>query len=424
MERIIFKGNIIFTPDKNHFDIHEGAYISVLDGKVQEIFKTLRPEDDETPLLDFGDCLIIPGFSDLHLHAPQFRNKGVGYDMELLEWLKAYTFKEEERFSDLTYAKKVFKEFLHELVLEGTLNAVMFSSVHKEATQLLFDMVHDAGIRAFIGKVNMDRNTSKRLQEDTEKSLQDTEELLIEFQTLYPEVKPIITPRFIPTCSDELLRGLGELAKKYQVPVQSHVNENPCEIEWVKELNPDSTSYAEEYNKYGLFGQTKTIMAHCIYNTENEVELLKKNGVFIAHCPDSNMNLSSGIMPLRTFIDKGMKIGLGTDISAGDSLSIRQVMISSIKSSKLKFLEDGNKLRPISASEALYLATKGGGEFFGKTGSFEPGYFFDALVIDDEDLGKGSEYTLEERIERYLYMGSYRNIRERILKGKQLPVPD
>lgn len=424
MERTIFKGNIIFTPDKDHFEIHENSYIVVEDGKVQKIVDTLGSEHMGIPVIDFGDKLIIPGYTDLHLHAPQYRNKGLGYDMELLDWLNTYTFKEEERFSDIEYAKKVYKAFFRELLQEGTLNAVMFSSIHKEATELLFEMSHETGIRAFIGKVNMDRNTTEKLKENTQQSIQETEELILKYKSKYPDVKPIITPRFVPTCSNELLKGLGELAAKYDIPVQSHINENYGEIKWVKELEPDSLNYADAYNRFGLFGQTKTIMAHCVYNEENEVMLLEDHGVFSAHCPDSNANIASGIMPLRSFLNKGMKVGLGTDISGGETLSIRQTMVSTIKASKYKWLESGKELTPLSSSEALYLATKGGGEFFGNTGSFEEGYFFDALVIDDEDLGIKEEYSLKERIERYLYLGSYRNIEHRIMKGKELKVPD
>ena len=204
MERTIFKGNIIFTPDKDHFEIHENSYIAVEDGKIEKIFDVLGPEYTGIPVIDFGNRLIIPGYTDLHLHAPQYRNKGIGYDMELLDWLNTYTFKEEERFSDVDYAKKVYKSFLRELIQEGTLNAVMFSSIHKEATELLFEMTQETGIRAFIGKVNMDRNTTEKLKENTQQSIEETEEIIIKYKSKYPDVKPIITPRFVPTCSNEL----------------------------------------------------------------------------------------------------------------------------------------------------------------------------------------------------------------------------
>ena len=152
-------------------------------------------------------------------------------------------------------------------------------------------------------------------------------------------VKPIITPRFAPTCTPKLLDNLGRLALKYNLPVQSHLNENTSEIKWVHSLYLEYENYASVYNAYNLFGQTKTIMAHCIYNTESEIDLMVKNNVYAAHCPHSNYNLSSGIMPLRKFLDRLVPVGLGTDVGGGHSTSIPKTMVSAIQSSKMKWLE-------------------------------------------------------------------------------------
>ena len=275
MNKKIFKGTIVFTPSKDDLQIHEDSYIIIEDGRVLDIVKELDSSYKDIEVQDYTGKLIIPGFSDLHLHAVQYPNKGLGMDRELLPWLETYTFPEEGKFSDLAYAEKVFKRFINELWSEGTLRSVVFSSIHKEGTELLMDMFIDSGLGAYVGKVNMDRNTADYLTEDTEDSIRITEELIVEYKDKSDLVKPIITPRFAPTCSDELLGGLGELAKKYNVPVQSHLNENKSEIEWVKELFPDSKNYASVYNDYKLYDGSKTVLAHCIHCNEDEIDLLQ-----------------------------------------------------------------------------------------------------------------------------------------------------
>ena len=149
----------------------------------------------------------------------------------------------------------------------------------------------------------------------------------------------------------------------------------------------------------------KTVMAHCVWSTEEEVDLMNKNGVFVAHCPASNMNLSSGIAPIRKYLDKGLRIGLGTDIAAGHSDSIFRAITDAIQVSKMYYRMVDENYKPLVFSEAFYLATKGGGEFFGKVGSFEEGYEFDAVVMDDSVLEHPQYLTLAERMERAVYLG-------------------
>jgi len=148
----------------------------------------------------------------------------------------------------------------------------------------------------------------------------------------YKNVKPILTPRFIPTCSDALMEKLSLLQKKYHLPAQSHLSENLGEIQWVSELCPDTAFYGEAYAKHGMFGGScKTIMAHCVYSNEAEIALMKAQGVFVAHCPESNTNLLSGIAPVRTYLDQGIHTGLGSDMAAGTSLSIFKAMAMAIQ---------------------------------------------------------------------------------------------
>lgn len=423
MRKLVLKGDIVFTPSMDEFKIYKDSYLVSENGKIVGIFEKLGEKYKDYTLKDYTGKMIIPGFVDIHLHAPQFPNRGMGYDKELLPWLQSYTFPEEAKYKDIKYAERVYRDFVKELWKNGTTSAVIYGTIHKESTKLLMDLLIESGIRAYVGKVNMDRNSIPNLTEDTERSLRETEELILEYKDKSPLVKPIITPRFVPTCSDALLEGLGKLALKYDVPVQSHLSENTDEVKWVSELHPDAKNYASVYDKFNLFGQRRTIMAHCIHNTDEEIDLMAKNGVYAAHCVHSNFNLSSGIMPVRKFLDKKVPVGLGSDISGGHEISIPKVMAASIQASKMKWLETDKKLKPLTLLEVFYLATKGGGSFFGKVGSFEKGYEMDCLIIDDSNLGIYRELTVEERLEKFIYLGDDRNIVDRYVAGKLLKEP-
>ena len=269
----------------------------------------------------------------------------------------------------------------------------------------------------------MNRNSPYNLIETTKDSIERTENILKKYNDKNALVQPIITPRFVPSCDTELMNALGNLAEKYDVKVQSHLSENKGEIAWVKDLHPESKNYADVYDKAKLFGQQPTVMAHCIYVTEDEMDLMAKNQVYVAHCPTSNFNLSSGIAPIRKFLNKNIPVGIGTDISAGHTVSMMTTIVTAIQASKMYWLYVNDDEECLSTTEAFYLATKGGGSFFGKVGSFEKDYEFDALVIDDSSLSDYNKRTIEERIQRFIYTGDDRQISKRYVRGKELKEP-
>jgi guanine deaminase len=420
---MLIKGNFIFTPSFGQLTILENSYIVVEGKRVKGTYAEFPEEFSGLPVIDYGNDLVIPGFVDLHSHAPQFVNRGLGLDLELLPWLEKYTFLAEAKFNDLTYAEAVYKEVILEFWRWGSTRVVLFGTIHKEATAKLLELLAQAGLGGYVGKVNMDRNSPPALTETTEGALADTEAFLQDTAGRYALVKPIVTPRFVPSCTPELMTGLACLSKKYQVPIQSHLSENTDEVAWVKKLHPECPSYAEVYNQFELFGQQPTIMAHCVYSDAGEIELMAKNKVYVAHCPYSNVNLSSGIAPVRRMISQGVPVGLGSDISGGHLVSMAQVIVATVQASKLKWLETQKTEDFITVREAFYLATKGGGGFFGQVGSFEEGYEFDALVIHDHHAINSDQWSLEERLQRFIYIGDDRDIIARYVAGTKVDQP-
>jgi guanine deaminase len=315
----------------------------------------------------------------------------------------------------------MYRRFVRDVWRFGTMRTVAFATIHKDSTRLLMNLFNEAGMGALVGKVDMNRNSPDTLTETVEDAVRDNEELIAEFNHDGALVRPIITPRFVPSCTPEMLTACGELAKRHNLHVQSHLSENTGEIAWVSELEPDSANYGDAYNKYGLFGQTPTIMAHCVWTDGEELQLMKRNGVMVAHCPTSNFNLSSGMAPIRRFLDEGIPVGLGSDISGGHDLSIFRMMVYAIQVSKMQYQKDKSKAF-LTLPEAFWIATKSAGRFFGKVGSFEPGYEFDALVIDDSQLNHDN-YSLLHRIERFVYLGDDRNIVHRFCRGKEIAEP-
>lgn len=398
------KGNIIFTPVCGKLEVRPRQYLVCENGLVAGIFETLPERFANIPVHDHGDRLILPGLVDLHVHASQYAYRGLGMDMELLDWLEENAFPEEARFADPAYAAAAYRVFADELTRSATTRASIFATVHRPATLLLMDLLEKAGLRGFVGKLNMDSNCPDYLRETTEGSLAETRRWLEE-SAGFSGVRPVITPRFIPSCSEELMNGLGGLPRQFGAAMQSHLSENLSEIEWVKQLRPSTRFYGEAYNQPGLFGgECPTVMAHCIWSGEEERALMKERGVFLAHCPQSNMNVSSGIAPVRTWLREGQKAGLGSDVAGGAHLSIFRAMTDAIQCSKLRWRLVDESLPALTLPEALYLATKGGGGFFGKVGSFEPGYEFDAIVMDDSTLPTTRRCTLTERLERVVWL--------------------
>lgn len=242
---LIIKGHFIYTKTVENFEVYKDSFLVSVGGRVEGIYQSVPEKYIGYSIKDYGNKFIIPGFVDLHLHAAQFLQCGVGMTKQLLDWLEDYTFDLEKEFRNEDFARKAYTAFADKLLASGTLRSCIFASTSTSGTEVLFEVLKDKGISAYVGKVNMDRNAPDSITESTETSLHGTEYLIKKYHN-EQLVKPIITPRFAPTCTEELLQGLGKLAIKYDIPVQSHLSENTDEVKWVQRLFPEAESCLSE----------------------------------------------------------------------------------------------------------------------------------------------------------------------------------
>ncbi len=421
MADYIVKGDFLYSEDRNTLKEVKDGYLVVVDGRIAYLGKEIPSSYRNLEIKDYSSHLIIPGMSDLHLHASQYQFRGLYMDMELLDWLNAHTFPEEAKYKKEEYARKAYSIFTEDIRKSTTTRLSAFATIHEDSTILLMDMLEKAGHAGLVGKVNMDRNSPDILRESTEESVKSTLSWL-ERCGDFKNIKPIITPRFIPSCTDSLMKELGRIARQNDLPLQSHLSENLSEIAWVKELCPASKCYADAYKSFDMWGTTATIMAHCVWSdTMDEGYMFDKN-IYIAHCPDSNMNIYSGIANIKYFLNRGGIVGLGSDVSGGESLSIVHSLINAIKVSKLRYRLVDEKEGMLNFREAFYIATKLGGSFFGKVGSFEEGFAADFVVLDESgmDTTLFEELSLYDRAELYCYLGAETTLLNKAVNGNLL----
>lgn len=413
----ILKGNVMFAPELGGLNCVENGYIVAEHGRIIDVFAELPGKYAVAEIEDFGDALITPAFVDMHLHAPQYSMVGLGMNLQLLDWLNTYTFKTESLYGDAGFAREAYGQLAAELISKGTTRVCMFSSLHRDSTLILMEELEKAGVTGYVGKVNMDRNSPAELSESTEQSKAETLRWLEECGR-FKHIKPIITPRFTPSCTNELMEWLGKTAGVRDLRVQSHLSENLAEMAWVRELHPDCERYWQTYNKYGLW-KHNTVMAHCVHCDAQERAAIKRAGVVVAHCPDSNLNLISGIAPVRTMLREGIRVALGSDMAGGAMLSMTQTATMAIRVSKLRWYADHTE-DFLTVAEAFYLITTAGQQFFEAGPGFKPGDMLHAVVLSDKKLPKTRTLTNTERLERIVYLAQERDITAVYSEGRRV----
>lgn len=445
----IFHGTAFssYSPEKvnileNHlFFINDNGIIEKIVGPEQEDYTSLlskHQDDANFHQLEDGQYF-LPGFVDLHVHAPQWAQSGTALDLPLYDWLHTYTFPLEAKYADLAFAKTVYEDLVSTLLANGTTTVLYFATVHKEASLLLAEICARKGQRGLVGKVVMDdpdQNPDYYRDADSKTAIKDTEEFILAMKELAKEVKqgvyPVVTPRFIPSCSDEALKGLGELAAKYDTHIQSHCSESDWAHQYVKDRFQKNDAFA--LHDFGLLGD-KSVMAHSNFLDDRDAELFASTGTAISHCPLSNAYFANSVLPLKRFQAMGIDIGLGTDISAGATPSIYDNAKQAVVSSRM--LEDGVSTAlcaaergvadsRISIHEAFYLATAGGGESLSlPIGKLEENYTWDFQIIDTKIASAklpifDAHEALDDIFQKIIYLVRPENIKEVWVQGERV----
>ncbi|KAI8965863.1 guanine deaminase [Daldinia sp. FL1419] len=422
--------------------------------------------DDVTVTIAEDGQFFFPGFIDTHIHAPQYPNVGIFGKSTLLDWLNTYTFPMEASLGSLPKARRVYTRCIRRTLANGTTTAAYYATIHVPSTNLLADLCLSLGQRAFVGRVcmdNKDMGPSYYIDESPAQSLQATRDTIDHIRSIdasFDLISPILTPRFAPACSVDAMTQLGALHRETNIPIQTHIAENVDECQLVRDMFPDSKNYADVYDRFGLLGK-RTILAHGIHFSEEEVDLVAQRGSKVSHCPCSNSALTSGVARVRWLLDKGVGVGLGTDVSGGYSPSIldaaRQAALVSnhlampprdgekrTDSTTNTPSEDGRNRVRLSVEEVLHLATRGGAEVVGlsdKIGGFEVGKDWDAQLIglgfvpdgaedstetnqeqeDGADTGNVDIFgweKWEDRVAKWVFNGDDRNVKKVWVRGR------
>ncbi|KAL4961081.1 putative guanine deaminase [Aspergillus stella-maris] len=442
---LVFQGTVIHSIDSETLKILDNATLVVTDGRITALHKSTNdlPSDSFPPNASIHRLpphdFLIPGFVDTHNHAPQWPMRGLGQGLHILDWLNEITFPVEARFADPAYATSIYEHTVEDFLRQGITTASYYSSRHREGTKILAEICHRKGQRAFVGKCNMDRNAPDYIQEESASvSLRETEECIQHIRGLSKNdhqehlVKPVVTPRFAISCTPELLQGLGEIVKRDDaLAIQTHFNEAQQEIDATTELFPQfAGSEADLYESYGLLN-ARSILAHCTIMTDYEKERIHSLDCGVAHCPIANMTVGGGFMvaPVRDFLRRGIKVGLGTDSGGGWASGMLAVMRQAMIASNAREVLSEGKDKALSFEETFYLATLGGAKVLcleDRIGNFQVGKEFDAVWVTTT-TGLQSAMTPREDgdsprrvFEKYIMTGDDRNVAQVYVRGRKV----
>ncbi|GAB0115979.1 amidohydrolase family protein [Acidisoma sp. 7E03] len=365
-----------------------------------------------------ADQVLLPGLVDLHVHAPQFPQTGTALDVPLEDWLQRHTFPLESRYADLAFAEVVYARLVETLLAHGTTTALYFATVHVPATQRLAELCLARGQRALIGRVAMDHPEQcppYYRDPSAAQAVADTR-AVIDFIRAMPGnegalVQPVVTPRFVPACTDALLEGLGALAQECGCHVQTHCSESDWEHAHVLERTglTDTATLA----RAGLLGR-RSVLAHGNFVEAADRAMIRAAGAAIAHCPLSNAFFAGAVLPLSDLLAEGLHVGLGSDLAGGPAASLFAQARMAVVASRMRETGTNATLAPsgrgeprtrIDALTAFHLATAGGGQALDlPIGLFRPGHAFDAIALEsglpDGDLLVTQAETAERVVEK------------------------
>lgn len=442
-----FRGTFLHAPRRGVLECLQNALIVVAaDGVITAVHRHDSPqlEPEAARLQQAGGLVrlpphhyVLPGMVDLHVHAPQWPQLGKALDLPLEDWLQKFTFPLESRYADVEFAAQVYESLVANLLANGTTTALYFASIHLAATKVLADICLRRSQRALIGRVAMDNpDQCPQFYRDSSAAVaeQETREFIAYVRSLPGStglIHPVITPRFIPSCTDELLQRLGNLARESGCHVQTHCSESDWQHQYV--LDRCGRSDTAALDSFGLLSR-RTVLAHGNLVSDADAALIRERGAGIAHCPLSNVYFSDAVFPLRRMLDAGVHVGLGTDIAGGASASLLENARHAVISSRM--LESGvdPRLRReerrradsrIDAVTAFWLATAGGGISLDlPVGLFLPGYQFDACVIDasvpQSNLRVAADDLPETVLQKIIYESARANITQVWVANRQV----
>lgn len=383
MQKQLFRARIAHfpdttcTPESDIVVFHDGALV-IEDEKVVALgeYQPVSEAHADAVVHDFQDKWLLPGFIDSHLHYPQTEVMG-RFGEQLLNWLENYTFPAEEKFSQQDYARTMASLFLGECLKNGTTTGLVFSTVHKDATDTLFETASAINMGLVAGKVCMDRNCPPALQ-DTAESAQRDSVALIERWHNQGRNRYALTPRFAPTSTEAQMAALSEVASDHpDVFIQTHLSENLDEIDWVLSLYPDCKGYLDVYDKYNMV-RPRAVFGHCIHMRNDEWTRIAEAGATVAFCPSSNLFLGSGLFNLDAARHHSVNVALATDIGAGTSFNMLRTYGEAYKVCQLKHA-------PLSPLEGLYMMTQGAAsahQLDADIGNLNPGSYADFVILE------------------------------------------
>jgi guanine deaminase len=380
----IYRGTVLDTPD-SPFDggrlrADADCGLAVADGQVVDRgpfarIRAARPDDE---VVDLTGGVLLPGLVDTHVHFPQVRVIA-GLGMPLLDWLEKCALPEEARMADSGYAREVAGEFVDGLVRAGTTTALVFGAHFAPAVDCLFEQAAASGLRVSAGLVVSDRILRPELLTSPEQALADGLALAGRWHRK-DRLRYAVTPRFSLSTTGALLESCAALLREVDGALfTSHVNENTAEVDTVRGLFPECTSYVDTYHRAGLLGR-RSVLAHNVHPTDLELDALAATGASVAHCPSSNSALGSGLFPLRRHVERGVRVALGTDVGAGTSFSLLR---EGLQSYFMQALLGADGL-PLTSAHMLYLATAAGAaalDLDEQVGDLSVGKQFDAVWV-------------------------------------------
>ena len=374
----IVRAQVMHTPRADALEAFSDGAVAFDDGRIVAIgsFTQIREAHPGAEVRDERDALLLPGLVDTHVHFPQLPIIGA-MGLGLLEWLQQRALPQEARLADPVYARAVAREFLDGLAANGTTTALVFGSHFAEAQDALFEEAERKGLRIASGLVVSDRNLLPELHVDPQAAY-DAGAALARRWHGRGRLRYAVTPRFSLSCTDGMLESCGALHAEVGALVTSHINESPAEVEAVARLFEWSEDYLETYERFGLV-TSSTVLAHNDHPRDAELARLAAAGTSVAHCPESNAFLGSGLFPMRRHLDHGVKVALGTDVGAGTGFSLFKEGLMAYELQMLR--EDGVWLGP---AELLHLATRAGALALGladEVGDLSPGKAADFVLV-------------------------------------------